>query len=320
MVKVKRNGIPTRITRSRGRKNAGAPQEDMAATDQPLHQLEDQTIVIPNGFKLVPAQDKDTDPESNTAFKSKPKIQIFKGSGDKVSIENWLKRFDMIANYYKWSNDKKVIMLGNYLEDDSLNWYIENSDNCNYDDLKAKLISRTRIGVQTVEPIVEFFNLKYDIKKDVKEYFEQKRRYGVLAKLTEEQMIPVMIQGLHPRMISNFIAVKPKTFSEFCQIAKLSEDNLKRSFNTFNKPNNMSINAKDKPKFRENNKFKTNKKPPNPCKICENLGFKNRYHWAQDCYNKNKNSQTIPKQVNNVEQPDNESNEEYPIIENINLN
>jgi hypothetical protein len=66
----------------------------------------------------------------------------------------------MLFLYYKWSERKKLVMLGNYLEDDALNWFIENSDNCSFDEMKDKLINR--FGVTTVEPIVEFFNLKYD--------------------------------------------------------------------------------------------------------------------------------------------------------------
>ena len=89
----------------------------------------------------------------------------------------------MISNFYKWREPKRVVMLGNYLEDDALNWYIENTDTDNWETVKEKLISR--FGVQTVEPIVEFFNLKYDLKVGIKEYFEQKRRFGVLARLTE---------------------------------------------------------------------------------------------------------------------------------------
>ena len=85
-----------------------------------------------------------SDTEVNTkdqSSKCKPKLQIFKGMGDKISIENWLKRYEMIASHLKWSPNDRVVMLGNYLEDDALNWYIENSSN-NYSDIKNKLINR----------------------------------------------------------------------------------------------------------------------------------------------------------------------------------
>ncbi len=68
-------------------------------------------LKIPKGYKLVPEvgvsneEDIDSDTEGvveNLTIKSKPKIQILKGLGDKVSIENWLKRFKMLANFCKW--------------------------------------------------------------------------------------------------------------------------------------------------------------------------------------------------------------------------
>jgi len=132
-------------------------------------------------------------------------------------------------------------MLGNYLEDDALNWYIENTDNSNYEEIKQKLFNR--FCVETVEPIVEFFNLKYGPKLGIKEYFEKKRRFGVLAILTQQQMIPIMI--------NNLISVKPKTFSEFYHIAKTAEDSFKTSLDNFNK-----TKFKPKPQNFQNNKPK----------------------------------------------------------------
>jgi hypothetical protein len=227
----------------------------------------------------------------NLATKSKPKIQILKGLGDKVSIENWLKRFKMLSNFYKWDENNKIVMLGNYLEDDALNWYIENYENCSFSEIEFKLIAR--FGVETVEPIIEFVNLKYDFKTGIKNYFESKRRFGVLAKLSEEQMIPIMVQGLHPKMIDNFTAVKPKTFAEFYSIAKTAENNFKRNSHF------QSQKFNSKAKSNEQTFTKSKKKPPNACMICEKLGFKNRFHWAQDCRNKTKfQTQTQPKQIN----------------------
>jgi hypothetical protein len=310
---------------------------------------EDHQLIPPEGYKLVRIRHEESDSEDETEDHIKPKLQTFKGQDDKVSIENWLKRFEMLSKYYKWSERKKVLMLGNYLEDDALNWYIENTDEFNYLELTEKLINR--FGVQTVEPIVEFFNLKYDPKIGIKEYFEQKRRFGVLAKLTEQQMIPIMIQGLHPKMINNFIAVKPKSFAEFYQIAKTAEDNYKRNSEVINKnkfssnfqtnrnnsshSNNNFIsnsrfrsnnNSKPNNYFKPNSSSKANYRPnnagksPNPCKYCENLGFKNRYHFESNCYYKNRAQNTQPKQVNITENESENIDESFQAINSINLN
>jgi len=101
-----------------------------------------------------------------------------------------------------------------------------------------------------------------------------------------------MSQGLLPKMSDNFIAVKPKTYVEFYNIAKTAENNYKRNFNVINKLNGKTKNV-------NHSIVKPNKKPLNPCRICETLGFKNRYHWTQDCRNKTKNqNQTNAKQIN----------------------
>ena len=59
-------------------------------------------------------------------------------------------------------------------------------------------------------------------------------------------MIPIMIQGLHPKMSANFIAVSPKTFEEFYSIAKKAEVHLKADREFFNKGNNFKTKFQPK--------------------------------------------------------------------------
>ena len=288
----------TRQTDNSDKQTDGEKDDPIPTDDTTTHHLDSDS--------------SDTEQPSTSSHSCKPKIQIFKGLNDKISIENWLKRYEMLAIHFKWSESDKIVFMGNYLEDDALNWYIENSSD-NYSDLKHKLINR--FGVEIIEPIVEFVNIRYDVKSGIKDYFEKKRRYGNLAKLTVEQMIPIMVNSLHPKMVESFVAVKPKTLTEFYSIAKSAENNLKRFFNR-PAPN-------DKPKIPYEPKNGSNKrKPPNACRICENLGFKNRFHWSNDCRNKGKtNAQNTnsDKKVNLVEdKPDLHSEEND--IRNIDLN
>jgi hypothetical protein len=44
----------------------------------------------------------------------------------------------MLATFYKWNESQKIVMIGNYLEDDALNWFIENYENCNFNELETK--------------------------------------------------------------------------------------------------------------------------------------------------------------------------------------
>ena len=83
---------------------------------------------------------------------SKPKIQVFKGLNDKISIENWLKLFEIISNNFNWNEKDKVIRLSFYLQDDALNFYIENCTH-DYDEPTAKLINR--FGHKSMKSIIE---------------------------------------------------------------------------------------------------------------------------------------------------------------------
>lgn len=254
---------------------------------------------------------------NKTTINSKVHVQIYKGYNDKLSIENWFKRFELIAKLQKWNDSEKIIMLGNFLEDDALNWYLENCDTENWFELKANLEARFSLG--TIDPMTDFVNLKYDFKLGLKDYFEKKRRLGVLAKLKESQIVPIMIQGLHAKFKSHFLAVQPQNYIEFYRIAKAIEDNLNENFRVDKNKNNSKNKLNDK-KLNDNKSLK--KKPPSACRICEKLGFKGRFHWANECKNKYKkvdsNQNTNIKQVNVTEKSDDET--DYPILQNINLN
>ena len=94
-------------------------------------------------------------------------------------------------------------------------------------------------------------------------------------------------------MTECFTAVKPKTFSEFYSIAQTAESNFKRTFHR-----NNDNQLRNRPKFETNDKNK--RKPPNACRICENLGYKNRFHWANDCRNRKPNNQQAQTNVKSV--------------------
>ena len=67
--------------------------------------------------------------KSTHLSKIKPQIQIFKVLNDKVTIYNWLKGFEILSTFCKCYENEKSGMLGNYLQDDALNCYIENYSN-----------------------------------------------------------------------------------------------------------------------------------------------------------------------------------------------
>ena len=246
--------------------------------------------------------------ETISQFSSRPNIQFFKGDQDKVSIENWLKRYNQIATFYKWTDDMKSIMPGNYLKDDALNYYIELPDQIPWEEVVLKMSNR--FGICTTEPIVEFVHTIYDPKKGLKDYFERKRRLGFLSNLTEKQMIPLFIDALPPYLSVVFGGFKPLSLDAFYEAASRAETNNHRKYKTNEAPK-QAIS-----KSMTNTKINGKKKPPGACRICEELGYPGRMHWVNDCFNKGKQKST------KVERPSKTVNiiEKTASEENLNLN
>lgn len=289
-----------------------------SANETPLETVPQQTEHISASLSdATPAEITDVGHPSSSAscsISDMIKLQNYRGQDDKISIENWLKLFDRLATYKKWDDSTKLLMLSNYLEDDALNWYVENSDGTWYD-LRNCMIKR--FGLPTVDPIIDFVTMKYDFRVGMKVYFEQKRRLGILAGLNERQVLSLMIDGLPQSLQQHFISVKPTSYIEFYNIAKTAEE---RSATKFDRPRKVEqVRDREKPKFEKSGLKKLSKLPPSPCRICERLGYKNRYHWAQFCRNRDRSKQAEQsKQVNMVE-IENHDNDENPMLK-INLN
>lgn len=63
-------------------------------------------------------------------------------------------------------------------------------------------------------------------------------------------MIPLRIQNLPRKMVDSFATVKPKTFAEFCSIAKTAENNMKRNhYSNFNRNDYSDANSEIMNKF-----------------------------------------------------------------------
>ena len=220
---------------------------------------------------------------SNDLFR--PKLQKFNGFDKSVTIENWLKLYENAARRYHWSEEKMIDLLGEYLEKEALNHYLNSNNINNWPGIKSTLT--TRFGVKTVEPIVEFDRLKYQHTKNFEEYYENKRRLANLAQLTESQAVPLMIEHLTEDLKRCFIGHRATTYSQFFDIAKTAEHHFPRNNN-----NNFFKNQfKEKKKFNEQNfgpksiehdRFKQ-KKQPGPCYRCIQAGKPNQLHWSSEC-------------------------------------
>lgn len=226
----------------------------------------------------------------------RPKLQKFNGHDKSVTIENWLKLYESSAQRYHWTKDEMIDLLGEYLEREALNFYLDSRDDTDWPTLKGKLI--IRFGVKSVDPIVEFDRLKYHQTSGIEDYFETKRRLAGLSSLNESQAVALMIEHLSDELKRYFIGHRAKTYCEFYAIAKTAENQLPKRDKGNNQMSSFGLNSAMKNKKQTNQNFTNqNKKPPKgACFRCANQGKPNQIHWANDC--PLRKDPTVPKQVN----------------------
>jgi len=215
-------------------------------------------------------------------------VPDFQGDSCEISIENWIARFEELAKLKKLDDERKILMIGNFLKGEALDWYMttkSHNHDLSYERLKTLFIGR--FGLRVLSPIIEFSRLKYDPVKGIADYYKTKRRLGTLAGLSESHIIPLMIEGLPPHLSNAFISVQPLTMDHFYEIASKAEANSK--LREYSRGSAVIQNKNiHKPQYHsQSNKRKY--KPPSPCRICENLSFKNRYHWSNECFNREGN-------------------------------
>lgn len=121
----------------------------------------------------------------------------FHGDSCEITIENWLSRFEELAELKSFDDRTKMVQIGNYLRSEALDWYMttrKHNTDLNFDKLKTLFINR--FGLRVLTPIIELTRLKYDPSKGITEYYQAKRRLGSLAELSESHIISLMIDGL----------------------------------------------------------------------------------------------------------------------------
>lgn len=160
---------------------------------------------------LLESDESSTRYQLNYKFESnkqkEPKIQKYKDPETEVSIENWLKAYELVSNYFNWKDYEKVVYLTNYLKGEALNWFIETLDETKeWSEVKNNLTDR--FSTLTCDPTKAMVELTYDPKIGIKKYFEEKKKLGVKAKMNKEQILSLMKLGLNHEMKSYFISTK----------------------------------------------------------------------------------------------------------------
>lgn len=208
----------------------------------------------------------------------KPKLQLYTGKDDIISIDDWINLYEDKTGLLQWSDRMRASFLDEYLVDEALAWFAQNRSGRTWVEIVS--LMKKRFGKPLSRPIREFVNLKYDRAKGFAEYFREKQSLAQRARLTDEQnhVIPLMIEGLPSEMRSYFVSYEPSDANEFYNTGLRAECATAQS-NKRKDPESTKTQGQSSKKFKQ----ATKRKPPSPCYICTKRGFENRFHWASDC-------------------------------------
>jgi hypothetical protein len=209
--------------------------------------------------------------------------------------EIWLKRFEYAANENKWSNEKKLFSIRNYLEGSSAKWYDRHDEITDWSTFKNKFIKQNTVS--SVD-IVRYTTFKFiSEKSNLMQFFEEKVALAKSVEINDQTLITDVIfnSNLPQDITQRLVYPMPKTVIKLKNALEgmAAITPLKKSFDEKHR------STKKKNKFH----FNFSKKPaPNPCPFCAKQGRK-LYHWLRDCrfYSNHKQG----KRVNMLEKPNN---------------
>ena len=105
---------------------------------------------------------------------SKLKICKYKRESDsKLQLKSWLQFFDIQATFFKWDEKEKIVNLGQYLEGEVLDFFI---NHCSRPSMTWTQICNSltsRFDSKTSNPLIECFEFKY--RGNIEVYYDHKK-------------------------------------------------------------------------------------------------------------------------------------------------
>lgn len=234
-----------------------------------------------------------------------------------MSFSKWVKYFEETCIEYNKDDTWKLRKISSLLKGKALTAYVNQCLGINtWKEIKETL--QEIFMDLDLTSFSEFTNLRFRQGSDLKDYFLKKVEIGKKLNLEREIIIEGLTEGLNPQIRQIIAANTPKTTTEWLNLANklikiTNTDRDSRNSKTwvtprFNpqfrqwRPNfangrnhpgvqnrfpNNGHPSNMRPVFRPANQTTHHQRmeqlPPRPCRICQNYGIKNAFHWEQTC-------------------------------------
>lgn len=231
--------------------------------------------------------------DESSNYDPHPKLAKFRGDGDKIKINVWLKIFESI--FPKEATTKLVY----YLEGNALEYYGEHilgSNISSWETIKAKLT--TRFGPKIHSNLLVGMQRRLKLNENVQSYFEEKLNLLMSTSLSQAEIITSLIDGLPIKWRHDFNGRDIKNYEHWLQIAltaeALDKNNSIKTYKNYQPRTGNTHTAIPSTSYSRNvqRKYIPNKnKLPSPCKHCKAKYNKDYFHWHKDCPTKDQSFQ-----------------------------
>lgn len=220
----------------------------------------------------------------------------YKGESSKVKIKAWVAVFE--STFTDKNDQEKIRLLGQYLEDEALTWFAEEILTPRVQQwVAAKKILEDRFDATHVRPIVAAKDRFLNKDESINDYYNEKMRLLRQTGLIDLDIVALLTEGLPQYYRTPLISGSPSLPTSWLSLALQLEKSFKRnqvarftgqmrpngsypSFGNAQQPQQVHHVAENK-----GNK-KSERKPPQPCKICKRRENKEAWHWHSECPNK----------------------------------
>ena len=121
------------------------------------------------------------------------RLAIPKFNPAKISIRTWLRKYKAESARANWSNEAMVRFLAEHVDDEAVNFVLEN-DQLPFDDLEKRMVEE--FEDKNRAELNEVMEVQFDFKSKVEDWVQAKREAGKKLRLTKDQVMAAITNKL----------------------------------------------------------------------------------------------------------------------------
>ncbi|KAJ8915387.1 hypothetical protein NQ315_008274 [Exocentrus adspersus] len=189
-------------------------------------------------------------------------IPKFDGTSDSLTVRQWLRKIDSVAQLYNWDDRAKIFAVIDRLSGNAKSWYdcqtdIESND---WDTWKEKLISAFPSSKGIAANLKEFVNIERKSNEDVVSFYYAKLKLGKHCELPDHVIADVIISTLNDSIM------KASAYAAGCR----TTGQLLQFLTEYN--SNTSNNSKETK--RQHTLFRADNSKKGACFVCGKTNHK----------------------------------------------